>query len=154
MAIPVSAVADGVFYWSHFATFVDERYRTIAGVARIESTHPLAHQWSVDSDAAIVQLKSDTGNLPLDQLVIPGMREVRGIATEHIVLTWDHDHDDRYDPSFVQLDGKREAWRIPVASLIEAGPSQIALETPKPQISSRRHPDAQRGTGNRFSDSS
>lgn len=137
MAIPVSAVADGVLYWAQFATFLDERYSLVPGVERLAWTHPLAHQWSID-ETIVVQLKSDTGNLPLDQLVIPGMREIRGVAREHVVLTWDHDHVDRFDPSFVQLDGKQEAWRVPVASLIDVVPPSVKPSQTKTHVSSKR----------------
>src|SRR5206468_12185501 len=68
----VLGVLDGVTYWSLFATFLAERYAQIGGIERVMTTHPLAHWWTID-DALTVQLKSDTGNLTVDQLVIPGM---------------------------------------------------------------------------------
>jgi hypothetical protein len=133
----VSGVIDGVNYWGLFATCLVEGYGRVDGVARVRETHPLAHHWVID-EYVTVQLKSDTGNLPLEQLVLPGMREVRGVERELVVLTWDHDHVDRFDPTFVQMDGKREAWRLPVAALLEQPVAVIAPATPKATVSSPR----------------
>ena len=87
MAKPVTAVIDGINYWGPFATFLDERYERVAGVARVRGTHPLAHRWTVD-DTIVVQLKSDTGNLPLEQLMLPNMPKARngsmGTGDSHV----------------------------------------------------------------------
>ncbi|MDO8209648.1 hypothetical protein [Conexibacter sp. CPCC 206217] len=133
----VGGVIDGVTYWGLFATCLVERFARVEGVARALETHPLAHHWVIEEQVT-VQLKSDTGNLPLDQLVLPGMREVRGIARELVVLTWDHDHVDRFDPTFVQMDGKREAWRVPVAALLDEQVAAIEPVTPKATVTSPR----------------
>ncbi|MGO9973418.1 MAG: hypothetical protein ACLP01_11550 [Solirubrobacteraceae bacterium] len=137
MAWPVAAVLDGISYWAPFATFLTEHYEAVAGVDRVAGTHPLAHRWTIDG-RIVVQLKSDTGNLPLEQLVLPGMRNAPGGPLEQIVLTWDHDHIQRFDPAFVRLDGRREAWRIPVASLAEPEAEAIAPTAAKSTVSSAR----------------
>jgi hypothetical protein len=142
MARPVAAVLDGINYWGPFATFLGEQYERIPGVERVAGTHPLAHRWTVDGQI-VLQLKSDTGNLPLEQLVLPGMGGRTGGPAEQIVLTWDHDHVDRFDPAFVQLDGRREIWRIPVASIVETETEPITPSAPRTMVSSARQPDAE-----------
>jgi hypothetical protein len=137
MAAPVSAVIDGINYWGPFATFLDERYQQIDGVARVSGTHPLAHRWTID-ERIVLQLKSDTGNLPLEQLVLPNMPKQPNSTMEPVVLTWDHDHVDRFAPTFVRLDGRNEVWRLPVASLVESTPQSIRPPAPKSTVSSKR----------------
>lgn len=139
----IAAVYDGVGYWVLFSTFLAEELERVGGVVRLRS-HPSSHWWLVD-DLITVQLKSDTGNLPLDQLTIPGLRPANRASNEFVVLTWDHDHADRFDPAFVQLDGKREAWRMPVASLLSETPAVLRPAAPKPKVSSTRRDDAETG---------
>lgn len=125
----VGAVVDGIDYWGMFATFVDERYATVPGVARVSNRHPLAHYWTIGE--ITVQLKSDTGNLPLDQLTLDGVNaSTSNGSPEIVVLTWDHDHSERYEPAFVQLDGRREAWRLPITALV-AEPTAAVPTTPR-----------------------
>lgn len=133
----VGGVIDGVSYWGFFATCLTERYALVEGVARDRETHPLAHHWTIE-ELITVQLKSDTGNLPLLQAMLPGMREVRGLERELVILTWDHDHVDRFDPTFVQMDGRREAWRLPVAALLDENVATIDTAAPKATVSSSR----------------
>jgi hypothetical protein len=133
----VLGVLDGVTYWSLFATFLAERYAQIGGIERVMTTHPLAHWWTID-DALTVQLKSDTGNLTVDQLVIPGMRHTRQALREFVVLTWDHVRAERFEPAFVQVDGKREVWRRPVAALLTAEVAAIRPTPPTAKVSSTR----------------
>jgi hypothetical protein len=115
-APPVAGVFDGVSYWALFATFLSERFLELPGVERLTGTHSLAHHWTVDGEV-VVQLKSDTGNLPVDQLQLHGMRTVPSVAAEVVILTWDNEHSERFDPCFVQMEGKREIWRMSVAAL-------------------------------------
>lgn len=138
----VGAIVDGVDYWGLFATNLVAEYEKVPGVARV-SRHPLAHYWTVGN--ITVQLKSDTGNLPLDQLVIPGVHKgATNSLSEVVILTWDHDHSERYAPAFVQLDGKREAWRLPITALIAEPTTTVTADRPRATVSSSR-PDAAAG---------
>lgn len=136
LATAVGAVVDGIDYWSLFATYLVTEYEKVPGVARV-SRHPLAHYWTIGH--ITVQLKSDTGNLPLDQLVIPGVHEgATNSLSEIVILTWDHDHSERYAPAFVQLDGKREAWRMPITALVAESAPAMTTERPKATLASNR----------------
>ncbi|MEN3282356.1 MAG: hypothetical protein V7607_3496 [Solirubrobacteraceae bacterium] len=138
LAPAVAGVFDGVSYWAFFATCLCEEFDAVAGVERLLTTHSLAHHWTVDAEVT-VQLKSDTGNLPLDQLQLPGVARLRRSSSECVILTWDHKHSERFDPSFVQMDGQREAWRIPVVALLEVDNVEVAApETPKANVTSAR----------------
>jgi hypothetical protein len=137
LAAPVAGVFDGVSYWAAFATFLEERFAIVPGVQRITSTHSLAHHWTVDA-AVTVQLKSDTGNLPVDQLRLHAV-PMRPAASECVILTWDHEHSERFDPAFVQMEGKREVWRVPVVALTERGELDVvAPARPTPIVTSTR----------------
>lgn len=128
-ASAVGAVVDGIDYWGIFATLLVEQYERVPGVARVINRHPLSHYWTIGD--LTVQLKSDTGNLPLDQPMLPGVYD--GAAdglSEIVILTWDHDHSERYAPAFVQMDGKREAWRLPLDALV-AEPTAVVPVTPR-----------------------
>jgi len=154
LAPPVAGVFDGVSYWAFFATFLAARFSPIAGVERLMSTHPLAHHWTIDGEVT-VQLKSDTGNLPFEQLQLPSVAALRRSSSESVILTWDHEHSERFDPAFVQMDGKREAWRIPVAALLEGTRVNVAVpERPKPNVSSTRNDAALTGGADEFEASS
>lgn len=132
----IGGLVDGVGYWAVFATNLVEEYEQVPGVVRLDS-HPLAHFWTIGS--ITVRLKSDTGNLPLDQLTIPGVdtRATDG-SPERVILTWDHNHSERYAPAFVQLDGKREAWRLPITALLAEPVATVATERRKPIVTSNR----------------
>jgi hypothetical protein len=142
LARQVGAVVDGIDYWSIFATNLVERYEKVPGVARV-NRHPLAHYWTIGN--ITVQLKSDTGNLPLDQLKIPGVHEgASNSLSEIVILTWDHDHSERHTPAFVQLDGKREAWRLPITALLAEPVATVTTEQRKATVTSNR-PDIAAG---------
>jgi hypothetical protein len=132
----VGAVVDGVDYWAMFATTLVERYEKVPGVVRTIG-HPLSHYWTLGN--ITVQLKSDTGNLPLDQLTIPGVnKDGSNSLSEIVILTWDHDHSERYAPAFVQLEGKREAWRLPITALIAEPVEMVATDRRKATVTSSR----------------
>jgi hypothetical protein len=136
LARQVGAVVDGIDYWSIFATNLVERYEKVPGVARV-NRHPLAHYWTIGN--ITVQLKSDTGNLPLDQLKIPGVHEgASNSLSEIVILTWDHDHSERHTPAFVQLDGKREAWRLPITALLAEPVATVTTEQRRATVTSNR----------------
>jgi hypothetical protein len=138
----VGAVVDGIDYWGIFATNLIKQYEQVPGVARV-NRHPLAHYWTIGN--ITVQLKSDTGNLPLDQLKIPGVHEgASNSLSEIVILTWDHDHSERYAPAFVQLDGKREAWRLPITALLAEPVATVTTERRKATVTSNR-PDIAAG---------
>jgi hypothetical protein len=144
VAPPVAGVFDGVGFWTFLSTSLCERFSVLDGVERLTSTHSLAHHWTIDGKVT-VQLKSDTGNLPLDQLQLPEVARLRRLGPESIILTWDHEQSERFDPCFVQMDGKREAWRLPVAALLEDDNVDVARpDTPKPIVESARENVAQR----------
>lgn len=136
----VAGLTDGVNYWAMFATEMVSELRRV-GVPRDEGTHPLLHQWTL-AGGVVVQLKSDTGNLPQMQMSIPGLVVPR-TAGQRVLLTWDHTHEDRHDPAFVQMDGKREVWKIPVEALVS---TPIPMRTPvvAPTLTSKKK---QSGTG-------
>lgn len=137
LARQVGAVVDRINYWSIFATNLVAQYEKVDGVARVGERHPLAHYWTIGN--ITVQLKSDTGNLPLDQLTIPGVNEgASNSLSEIVILTWDHDHSERYAPAFVQLDGKREAWRLPITALLAEAVAAIATEPRRATVTSSR----------------
>jgi len=132
----VRAVVDGIDYWGMFATSLVERYQKVTGVART-SGHPLARYWTIGN--ITVQLKSDTGNLPLDQLTIPGVNKGGSNSlSEIVILTWDHDHSERYAPAFVQLEGKREAWRLPITALVAESVETVATDRRRATVTSSR----------------
>jgi hypothetical protein len=132
----VGAVVDGIDYWAMFATTLVEQYEKVPGVART-SGHPLAHYWTLGN--ITVQLKSDTGNLPLDQLTIPGVnKDGSNGLSEIVILTWDHDHSERYAPAFVQLEGKREAWRLPITALVAEPVEMVATDRRRTTVTSSR----------------
>jgi hypothetical protein len=132
----VRAVVDGIDYWGMFATSLVEQYEKVPGVARTTG-HPLAHYWTIGN--ITVQLKSDTGNLPLDQLTIPGVnRGGSNSLSEIVILTWDHDHSERYAPAFVQLEGKREAWRLPITALVAESVEMVATDRGRATVTSGR----------------
>src|SRR5258707_151976 len=81
---PVGAVVDGIQYWGMFATLLNERYAAVPGVARVTNRHPLAHHWTLGN--ITVQLKSDTGNLPLDQLTLTGVNESASDGSPEMVI--------------------------------------------------------------------
>jgi hypothetical protein len=135
-ASQVGAVVDGIDYWGMFATNLVEQYEKVPGVARV-NRHPLAHYWTIGN--ITVQLKSDTGNLPLDQLTIPGVHKgASNSLSEIVILTWDHDHSERYAPAFVQLDGKREAWRLPITALLAEPVATVTTERRRATVTSNR----------------
>jgi hypothetical protein len=141
-ASQVGAVVDGIDYWSLFATYLVAQYEKVPGVSRV-NRHPLAHYWTLGN--ITVQLKSDTGNLPLDQLTIPGVHEgATNSLSEIVILTWDHDHSERYAPAFVQLDSKREAWRLPITALLAEPTNAVEAERGKATVTSSR-PDVAAG---------
>jgi hypothetical protein len=132
----VGAVVDGIDYWAMFATALVEQYEKVPDVARTIG-HPLAHYWTLGN--ITVQLKSDTGNLPLDQLTIPGVNEDGSNSlSEIVILTWDHDHSERYAPAFVQLEGKREAWRLPITALVAEPVEMVATDRRRATVTSSR----------------
>jgi hypothetical protein len=132
----VGAVVDGIDYWAMFATALVEEYEKVPGVARTTG-HPLAHYWTLGN--ITVQLKSDTGNLPLDQLTIPGVnKDGSNSLSEIVILTWDHDHSERYAPAFVQFEGKREAWRLPITALIAEPVEIVATDRRRATVTSSR----------------
>jgi hypothetical protein len=132
----VGAVVDGIDYWAMFATALVEQYEKVPDVARTIG-HPLAHYWTIGN--ITVQLKSDTGNLPLDQLTIPGVNKGGSNSlSEIVILTWDHDHSERYAPAFVQLDGKRETWRLPITALLAEPVATVATEPRRATVTSSR----------------
>jgi len=132
----VRAVVDGIDYWGMFATSLVEQYEKVPGVARTIG-HPLAHYWTIGN--ITVQLKSDTGNLPLDQLTIPGVNKGGSNSlSEIVILTWDHDHSERYAPAFVQLEGKREAWRLPITALVAEPVEKVATDRRRATVTSSR----------------
>lgn len=133
----VAAVRNGVDFWSLFVTCLRERYELLDGVERLPGTNPLVYMWQID-EQLLLQLKSDTGNLPVDQFEIPGVAETVGGAVEWIALTWDHDHIERFNPAFVQVDNGHEVWRIPVASILEPEVVQVTPEVPRSTVSSAR----------------
>ncbi len=136
-ASQVGAVVDGIDYWGMFATCLVAQYEKVPGVARVGDRHPLSHYWTIGS--ITVQLKSDTGNLPLDQLTIPGVHtRATNSLPEIVILTWDHDHSERYAPAFVQLDGKRETWRLPITALLAEPVDTVATERRKARVTSNR----------------
>lgn len=138
----VGAVVDGVDYWAMFATNLVGQYDKVPGVARV-NRHPLAHYWTIGN--VTVQLKSDTGNLPLDQLTIPGVNNGSSNSlSEIVILTWDHDHSERYAPAFVQLDSKREAWRLPITALVAEPAAVIEADRRRATVTSGR-PDVAAG---------
>jgi hypothetical protein len=142
-AYQVGAVVDGVDYWGMFATFLGERFAAVPGVARLTNRHPLAHHWAIGD--ITVQLKSDTGNLPLDQLTLTGVNESASDGSpETVILTWDHDHSERYAPAFVQLDGKQEAWRLPITALV-AEPTIAVPAMPRKAMLTSTRPDIATG---------
>ncbi len=146
LARAVGAMVDGIDYWSLFATHLVEQYEKVSDVARL-SGHPLAHHWMFGD--IIVQLKSDTGNLPLDQLMIPGVQaNGTNLESELVILTWDHEHSERYAPAFVQLDGKREAWRLPITALLAEPTETVTTDRPKATVSFSRPETAIRTDAN------
>lgn len=142
MDAPVAAVTNGVNFWAVFATFLRERFAALDGVDRVPGTNPLLYLWQLDGHL-LIQLKSDTGNLPVEQPEIPGVSETAGGSVEWVALTWDHDHLDRFAPAFVQTDNGREVWRIPVASIAQVAVDQIKPSTPRSSVSSARMPAAE-----------
>lgn len=136
LASSVGAVVDGINYWGLFATNLVAAYEQVPGVARV-NCHPLSHHWTIGD--ITVLLKSDTGNLPLDQLTIPGVPTgATDGSSEIVILTWDHDHSERYAPAFLQLDGKREAWRLPITALVTEPVATATTEQHKATVTSSR----------------
>lgn len=130
----VAGLTDGVNYWAMFATEIVTTLRGV-GIQRDAGTHPLLHQWTLPG-GVVLQLKSDTGNLPHVQMPIPGLAVPR-TGGPRVLLTWDHTHEDRHDPAFVHMSGKREVWRIPVEALV-ASPTPMPTTVAAPTLTSKR----------------
>lgn len=133
----VAAVTNGVEFWARFATCLRERFEEVDGVERLAGTNPLVYIWQID-EQLLLQLKSDTGNLPVDQPELPGMTEAVGGSIEWIALTWAHDQIERFRPTFVQVDNGHDVWRIPVDTILEPEVVQITPEVPRSTVSSAR----------------
>lgn len=136
IAPPVLGCVDGVTYWALFSSYLGEEF---AKIDRVEALpcHPFSNAWRVDGFLT-VRLKSDTRNLPVDQLIIPGLDEVRRSDEEAVVLTWDHEREQRFDPAFVQIDGSREIWRLPVSAMLASPVKSIQPQPARAAVSSSR----------------
>lgn len=137
MDAAVAAVTNGVDFWGLFATCLKEEYDGHASIKRIPGARSLQYRWIIE-DKLMLQLKSNTDRLPVDQLEIPGITEQLGGSIEWIALTWEHNQVERFEPAFVQNHQGKEVWRIPVASLAEVKIEAVKPPTPKSIVSSAR----------------
>jgi hypothetical protein len=142
MDAAVAAVTNGVDFWALFATCLKDEYDEHPIVKRIPGTRALQYRWII-SDKLLLQLKSNTDNMPVDQLEIPGMTEQLGGPIEWIALTWEHNQVERFEPAFVQNHQGKEVWRVPVASIVEPAAETIKPATPRSTVSSARKPAAE-----------
>jgi hypothetical protein len=137
MDAAVAAVTNGVDFWALFATCLKDEYEKHADVTRIAGNRSLQYRWII-AEKLLLQLKSNTENLPVDQLEIPGITKQLGGPIEWIALTWEHNQVERFEPAFVQNQGGKEVWRIPVKSLMESNVTVVKPAAPKSTVSSAR----------------
>lgn len=124
------ALSDGVQFWALWSSLLAHAYGSLPTVRR-NPGHPLEHVWTV-ADTIQLRLKSDVHALSPVQTPIPGLALHSG---GFVALSAPVNDEVAF---FVGMDGRKVAWRIPVASLISAAATALPTRRPTASMRSRR----------------
>ncbi len=95
-------------------------------------------------------MRSDIAGVNVEQLMLPGIEALEQTTPDLIALTWEHAGPERFGPTFVHLTPTGQAWRIPVASLLDQATVPVPIAPPAPKLTSsrpKRVDDAQGAAG-------